>query len=63
VVIDALPDPVTEYPLVEPLEGLLMRALHVAETLDRYPPAPQRLMRSSRFVEVSPLAEARLLTR
>ena len=40
VVISALPDLVTEYPLAEPLEGLLVRARHAAghdtETLDRY---------------------------
>jgi hypothetical protein len=39
VVIGASPDLVIEYPLAEPLEGLLMRALRVAETLDRYPPS------------------------
>ena len=46
-VIGMLPDLVTEYPLVEPLEGLLMRALHAAgrgaEALDRYTAVRQRL--------------------
>jgi DNA-binding SARP family transcriptional activator/tetratricopeptide (TPR) repeat protein len=48
VVISALPDLVAEYPLVEPLEGLLMRALHAAgrdaEALDRYTAIRQRLV-------------------
>lgn len=47
VVIHMLPDLVTEYPLVEPLEGLLMRALHAAgrdtEALDRYAALRQQL--------------------
>ena len=46
-VITTLPDLVTEYPLVEPLETLLMRALHAAgrdaEALDRYAAIRQRL--------------------
>lgn len=45
--IGALPDLVAEYPLVEPLEALLMRALHAAgrgaEALDRYTAVRQRL--------------------
>jgi DNA-binding SARP family transcriptional activator len=47
VVITTLLDLVAEYPLVEPLEGLLMRALHAAgrgaEALDRYTAIRQRL--------------------
>lgn len=47
VVITALHDLVAEYPLAEPLEGLLMRALHAAgrsaEALDRYTLIRQRL--------------------
>jgi DNA-binding SARP family transcriptional activator len=46
-VINTLPDLVTEYPLVEPLEALLMRALHAAgrgaEALCRYSSVRQRL--------------------
>jgi DNA-binding SARP family transcriptional activator/tetratricopeptide (TPR) repeat protein len=46
-VISALPDLVAEYPLVEPLEGLLMRALHAAgrdaEATDRYTAIRRRL--------------------
>jgi DNA-binding SARP family transcriptional activator/tetratricopeptide (TPR) repeat protein len=48
VVISALPDLIAEYPLVEPLEGLLMRALQAvgrdAEALDRYTAIRQRLV-------------------
>jgi DNA-binding SARP family transcriptional activator/tetratricopeptide (TPR) repeat protein len=47
VVITALPDLLAEYPLVEPLEVLLMRALHAAgrdaEAIDRYAVVRQRL--------------------
>jgi DNA-binding SARP family transcriptional activator/tetratricopeptide (TPR) repeat protein len=46
-VITTLPDLIAEYPLAEPLEGLLMRALHVAgrgaEAIDRYGTLRQRL--------------------
>jgi DNA-binding SARP family transcriptional activator/tetratricopeptide (TPR) repeat protein len=46
-VIGALPDLVAEYPLAEPLEGLLMRALHAAgrdaEAVERYALVRQRL--------------------
>lgn len=46
-VIAMLPDLVAEYPLVEPLETLLMRALHAvgrgAEAVDRYAAIRQRL--------------------
>jgi DNA-binding SARP family transcriptional activator len=46
-VITVLHDFVAEYPLVEPLEGLLMRALHAAgrgaEAIDRYAMFRQRL--------------------
>jgi len=46
-VITTLPDLAAEYPLVEPLEALLMRALHAAgrsaEALDRYTAVRQRL--------------------
>lgn len=46
-VINALQDLVAEYPLVEPLEGLLMQALHAAgraaEAIDRYSTIRQRL--------------------
>jgi DNA-binding SARP family transcriptional activator len=46
-VIGALPDLIAEYPLAEPLEGLLMRALHAAgrdaEAVDRYTVIRQRL--------------------
>lgn len=46
-VITTLPDLVIEYPLVEPLEALLMQALHAterdAEALDRYATIRQRL--------------------
>lgn len=46
-VITTLPDLAAEYPLVEPLETLLMRALHAAgrgaEALDRYAIVRQRL--------------------
>ncbi|GIH06072.1 SARP family transcriptional regulator [Rhizocola hellebori] len=46
-VLGVLPDLVAEHPLVEPLEGLLMRALHAAgrgaEALDRYSGLRQRL--------------------
>jgi DNA-binding SARP family transcriptional activator/tetratricopeptide (TPR) repeat protein len=46
-VISTLPDLVTEYPLVEPLESLLMQALHAvgrdAEAIDRYTVIRQRL--------------------
>jgi DNA-binding SARP family transcriptional activator len=48
VVIATLPDLTAEYPLVEPLEALLMRALHAAgrgaEALDRYAAIRQRLI-------------------
>jgi DNA-binding SARP family transcriptional activator len=47
-VISLLPDLVGEYPLVEPLEGLLMRALRMAgrdaEALHRYAAVRQRLV-------------------
>nr|WP_275402381.1 AfsR/SARP family transcriptional regulator [Streptomyces sp. SID13031] len=47
-VIAELPDLIAEYPLVEPLEALLMRALHAAgrpaEALDRYASAQRRLV-------------------
>ncbi|HEY0542673.1 MAG TPA: BTAD domain-containing putative transcriptional regulator [Actinoallomurus sp.] len=47
VVIHTLPDLVTEYPLAEPLEGLLMEALYAAgrgaEAIDRYTTVRQRL--------------------
>jgi DNA-binding SARP family transcriptional activator len=47
VVITVLHDLVAEYPLVEPLEGLLMRALYAAgrgaEAVDRYTMIRQRL--------------------
>jgi DNA-binding SARP family transcriptional activator len=46
-VLTALPDLAAEHPLVEPLEVLLMRALHAtgrgAEALDRYTAVRQRL--------------------
>ncbi len=46
-VITTLPDLAAEYPLVEPFETLLMRALHAtgrgAEALDRYSAVRQRL--------------------
>jgi DNA-binding SARP family transcriptional activator/tetratricopeptide (TPR) repeat protein len=46
-VISTLPDLVAEYPLAEPLEGLLMRALHMAgrdaEAIDRYAVLRRRL--------------------
>lgn len=46
-VIDGLADLIDEYPLAEPLEALLMRALHAtgrdAEALDRYALVRQRL--------------------
>ncbi|WP_049570266.1 AfsR/SARP family transcriptional regulator [Streptomyces sp. SBT349] len=46
-VITTVPDLVTEYPLAEPLEALLMRALHAvgrgAEALDRYSAVRRRL--------------------
>jgi DNA-binding SARP family transcriptional activator len=46
-VISDVPDLTAEYPLAEPLEGLLMRALHAAgrdaEALDRYAVIRQRL--------------------
>jgi DNA-binding SARP family transcriptional activator/Flp pilus assembly protein TadD len=46
-VITVLPDLVAEYPLAEPLEGLLMRALHAAgrgaEAIDRYTAIRKRL--------------------
>jgi DNA-binding SARP family transcriptional activator/tetratricopeptide (TPR) repeat protein len=46
-VIAAIPDLVAAYPLAEPLEALLMRALHAAgrdaEALDRYTAVRQRL--------------------
>jgi DNA-binding SARP family transcriptional activator len=45
--IGALPDLIAEYPLAEPLEGLLMRALHAAgrdaEAVDRYGALRKRL--------------------
>jgi DNA-binding SARP family transcriptional activator/tetratricopeptide (TPR) repeat protein len=45
-VLDRIPDLVDEYPLAEPLEALLMRALHTAgrgaEALDRYTAVRQR---------------------
>jgi DNA-binding SARP family transcriptional activator len=48
VVITVLHDLVAEYPLVEPLEGLLMRALHAAgrsaEAIDRFAGIRQRLV-------------------
>jgi DNA-binding SARP family transcriptional activator/tetratricopeptide (TPR) repeat protein len=47
VVATTLPAVIAEYPLVEPLEGLLMRALHAtgrdAEAIDRYTTVRQRL--------------------
>jgi DNA-binding SARP family transcriptional activator/tetratricopeptide (TPR) repeat protein len=47
VVINTLPDLVTDYPLAEPLEGLFMEALHAAgrdaEAIDRYATVRQRL--------------------
>ncbi|MFE4176444.1 BTAD domain-containing putative transcriptional regulator [Streptomyces sp. NPDC056909] len=47
LVIATLPDLAAEYPLVEPFETLLMRALHAtgrgAEALDRYSAVRQRL--------------------
>jgi tetratricopeptide (TPR) repeat protein/DNA-binding SARP family transcriptional activator len=47
VVIPVLHDLIDQYPLVEPLEGLLMRALHAAgrsaEALDRYTIVRKRL--------------------
>ena len=47
VVIKALPDLITEYPLAEPLECLLMEALHAAgrdaEAIDRYATVRKRL--------------------
>jgi DNA-binding SARP family transcriptional activator/Tfp pilus assembly protein PilF len=47
VVVTTFPDLATEYPLAEPLEGLLMRALHTAgrhaEALERYAVVQQRL--------------------
>jgi len=46
-VVTTVPDLVAEYPLAEPLEGVLMRALHAAgrsaEALDRYTAVRQRL--------------------
>ena len=46
-VIGALPDLITEYPLAEPLECLLMEALHAAgrdaEAIDRYAVVRERL--------------------
>jgi DNA-binding SARP family transcriptional activator/tetratricopeptide (TPR) repeat protein len=46
-VLDRIPDLIDEYPLAEPLEALLMRALHAAgrdaEALDRYTVVRQRL--------------------
>ncbi|GAB3399427.1 BTAD domain-containing putative transcriptional regulator [Flindersiella endophytica] len=46
-VIAALPEVIAEYPYVEPLEGLLMRALHAedrdAEAIDRYTAVRSRL--------------------
>ncbi|GAB3433264.1 AfsR/SARP family transcriptional regulator [Flindersiella endophytica] len=46
-VISTLPDVIAEYPYVEPLEGLLMRALHAedrdAEAIDRYTAVRDRL--------------------
>ena len=46
-VIDRVPDLVAEYPLSEPLEAVLIRALHTAgrdaEALDRYAAVRQRL--------------------
>ncbi|WP_460523203.1 AfsR/SARP family transcriptional regulator [Flindersiella endophytica] len=46
-VVAMLPDLIVEYPLVEPLEDLLMRALHAtgrdAEAIDRYTAIRQRL--------------------
>ena len=45
--IGALPDLITEYPLAEPLECLLMEALHAAgrdaEAIDRYAVVRERL--------------------
>jgi DNA-binding SARP family transcriptional activator/Tfp pilus assembly protein PilF len=47
VVIDALPGLITEYPLAEPLECLLMEAMHAAgrdaEAIDRYATVRERL--------------------
>ena len=47
VVIDTLPDLIAEYPLAEPLECLLMEALHAAgrdaEAIDRYATVRERL--------------------
>ncbi len=46
-VVSTLPDLIAEYPLAEPLEGLLMRALHAAgrdaEAIDRFGALRQRL--------------------
>jgi DNA-binding SARP family transcriptional activator/tetratricopeptide (TPR) repeat protein len=46
-VLNRIPDLIDEYPLAEPLEALLMRALHAAgrdaEALDRYTVVRQRL--------------------
>ena len=46
-ILTALPALIAEYPLAEPLEGLLMRALHAAgrdaEALDRYAAVRRRL--------------------
>lgn len=61
-VIATLPDLVCEHPLVEPLEGLLMQALHQAgrdaEALDRYTAIRQRL---AEHLGVDPGAELRAL--
>jgi DNA-binding SARP family transcriptional activator/Tfp pilus assembly protein PilF len=47
VVIGALPDLIAEYPLVEPLEALLLRAMYAAgrdaEAIERYAAVRQRL--------------------
>ena len=64
-VITVLHDVVAEYPLVEPLEGLLMRALHAAgrgaEAIDRYAVLRQRLaedLGADPSPEISALHEA-----
>jgi DNA-binding SARP family transcriptional activator/tetratricopeptide (TPR) repeat protein len=63
-VIRTLPDLVTEYPLVEPLEGLLMEALHAAgrdaEAVDRYTSLRERLADE---LGTDPSAELRTLHR
>jgi DNA-binding SARP family transcriptional activator/tetratricopeptide (TPR) repeat protein len=59
-VLSVVPDLVAEHPLVEPLQGLLIRALHAAgreaEALDRYTRVRQRLVEE---LGVEPGAELR----